>query len=301
MAKMSKRYRSEAVCAEDLCDPFDDMDGDASACGGSDAAAPRRKNRAVCLMDLPDEGKPSRCRPADDVPRRPVSASKVADWLPPEACDGPCILSVAPIGEGEQVAIRLRAPQTDENGHMSLADCKVYLLVEQYAALRLTVGPISDTKLDAIREAGQLTVAIRRGLQLLQYGDQSARRLSYKLTARGIDRASAEAAADYLAAHGYMHEDSAAIRRAEQGARKLWGPRRIREDLRAAGYPSDAIAEAMEALADVDFQENCLTLLRKKSPTLPADRAARQKLMAAVMRMGYEGDMVRRCLCEMMD
>lgn len=242
------------------------------------------------------------------------------------AAMAPRITSITPLGEGAcggaMVAVHLRVPVMDEvadtheaayaaDTHEAacMADARtvrmsterVCLLLEQYAVLRLSAGEISLAKLEAIREAGRLTAAIRRGLTLLQYGDRSARRLTYQLTAKGIDRASAEAAVAYLSDHGYIREDSAATRRAEQSVRKLWGPRRIREDLRAAGYSPDAIEDAMAALEDVDFEENCLTLLRKKSPAPPTDRAARQKLMAAVMRMGYEGDMVRRCMNEMRD
>ena len=171
----------------------------------------------------------------------------------------------------------------------------VRLLVEQYAALSPKQGALTPERADALFCAGRLAEAVCRAASLLQYGDQSGRRLVYKLTARGIDRAIAEEAVAYLADKGLIAEDRGAVRRAEQDARKLWGPRRIREDLRAQGYERDAIEAAMLALedAEVDFARNCALVIRRKWGALPADRVARAKCRAALLRLGYEAETVR--------
>lgn len=216
------------------------------------------------------------------------------DSLPSEDVGGKhAVLSVTPEGEGETVAVVLSVPNA-EGGKPSRV--RLHLLVEQYADLGVKVGEITPEQADILLEAGKLCAAVRRGMGLLQYGDKSARRLAYKLTAKGIDRETATAAAAYLSEKGYIREDDTARLRAEQGVRKGWGLRRICEDLRAQGFTSDAVEDAVEALSEVDFVGNCAAVIRKKYGDLPDDRAARQKLMAAMMRLGYDSEEIREAM-----
>ncbi len=178
--------------------------------------------------------------------------------------------------------------------------------VEQYAALSLRQGALTPEQGRALMQAGDLCLAVRKGMELLGYGDMSARRMVYKLTARGVTRETAGEAAAWLQAHGLLREDDAALRRAAQDARKLWGPRRILQDLRAQGYSAEASAAALAALtgADldpdeelppdlVDFEANCARVIRRKFGGVPDDRAERQRMVAALMRLGYDTDVIR--------
>ena len=212
---------------------------------------------------------------------------------------------MTPEGEGETVAVALAVPasavgritagkEAPEDGKP--VRIKLHLLVEQYAALKPRVGAVTPEQADALAEAGRLCAAIRRGMVLLGYGAPSARRLARKLTAKGIDRETAVAAVAYLVDQGYIREDNAATLRAEQNRRKGWGPRRIREDLRAQGFSDDVVEEAMESLTEVDWTEACTEVIRKKHGEIPEDRGERQKLIASVMRMGYDADTVREAM-----
>lgn len=251
-----------------------------------------------------------------EEPRR-LLESEYGDAVPSErtadrhavAVSVPTILSVTPEGEGETLAIVLALPTSEadaekENYRSPVQKpkrVKLHLLVEQYADLReegLTVRPgeITPSQADALMVAGELCAAIRRGMGLLQYGDRSARRLASKLAAKGIDREIAATAAAYLVRKGYICEDDTARRRAEQDLLKGWGPRRIREDLRAQGFASDTVEEAMETLADVDFGQACATVMRKKYGEVPADREDRRKMTASLMRLGYDMDHIREAM-----
>ncbi len=284
--------------------------------GGEDAPRPLKAFR---LMDALDGGAPRRKAPAKphegEIPARkaagelsvgvtaprkslPVSPKppRQPDPMPVLAeipAGGYHVLSVTPEGEGETVAVVLSVPDT-EGGKPSRV--KLHLLVEQYADLGIKVGGLTSEEADILLTAGKLCAAIRRGMGLLAYGDQSAQRLSYKLTAKGIDRETAMAAAAYLAEHGYIREDDTARLRAEQGVRKGWGARRICEDLRARGFTTDAVEDAMEAISEVDFPENCAAVIRKKYGSVSDDRAARQKMTAALMRLGYDLDEIREAV-----
>ena len=94
----------------------------------------------------------------------------------------------------------------------------------------------------------------------------------------------------------YIREDDTATLRAEQDLRKGWGERRIREDLIAHGFTREAVEEAMESLADTDWVENCTAAIRKKYGEIPEDKGERQKLIAAMMRLGYDTDTVREAM-----
>ncbi len=255
------------------------------------------------------------CPRESNLERNTPKPPRRADPMPPVSPDGYAILSVYPEGEGETMAVVLAVPadeakritagkgtapeassadQTDKPGQ--LVKVKLHLLPEQYADLGVKAGEITAERADELIEAGRLCGAIRRGAALLGYGDQSARKLAYKLTAKGIDRETAASAVAYLAAKGYIRESGTAALRAQQGVGKLWGPRRIREDLRAQGFTPDAVEEALDALSEVDWAENCAAAIRKKYGEVPADKAERQKLTAAVMRLGYDSDTARQAM-----
>lgn len=264
-------------------DPFED-DGVSS-----------RAPRVARLIDLLDDAE-------TDGGERRGTVSR-GDPLPNEPArvivSAPTILSVTPEGEGETVAVSLVLPPCGEGKKSRRV--KLRLLVEQYADLRaqgvsLECGDISEETAAMLAEAGELSDAIRRGMAALQYGDRSARRLAENLIAKGIKRETAEAAAAYLTRKGYIREEDTARRRVSGALRKGWGPRRIREDLRARWLEPKAVEAAMEELAQVDFDEICAEVIRKKYGDLPVERAERQKLTAALMRLGYDLDHIHAAM-----
>ena len=282
---------------------------------GSGSTIPRGSPRPACVPDPAPIGRKVFAQKQTDEPiGRKASAQKQTDEpigrkvstkkqteelsspaesipsLSPDAC---AVLSVTPAGEGETVNVVLAMP-ADAGGKPQRFS--FHLLVEQYAALGVQAGTVSEEQAHALLDAGRLCGAIRRGIAMLGYADQSARRLAYKLTAKGVDRETAAAAVAYLAAKGYIHEDSTAALRAEQGLRKGWGERRIREDLCAHGFSREAVEEAMESLSDVDWAEACAAVLRKRYGEIPAERSQRQKLIAAMMRLGFEAEDIRTAM-----
>ena len=224
----------------------------------------------------------------------PAPAKPSSPDLPPDTC---AVLSVTPAGEGETVSVVLALPDPEGKKAQRVRFC---LLVEQYAELGVKTGESPPEEADTLLDAGKLCGAIRRGISLLGYGDQSARRLAYKLTAKGVDRETATRATAYLAEKGYIREDDTATLRAEQDLRKGWGERRIREDLMTHGFTREAVEEAMESLSDTDWVENCAAAIRKKYGEIPEDKGERQKLIAAMMRLGYDSDTVREAMREIL-
>ena len=252
----------------------------------------RRAERLVDLMEPPLPA-PCETRGGGD------GAESCPDTVAPR------ILSVTPEGEGETVSILLvlpdlpeGEPRPDGGGGLPAGRVKLCLLVEQYAELaaegiRLAAGEITREQACCLLAAGELCAAIRRGMGLLQYGDCSARALVSKLVARGVPRSAAAGAADYLARRGYIREEETARLRAVRGLRKGWGPRRIRDDLRAHGFDADATDQAMAGLEDVDFSAHCAAVIRKRYGEVPTDPVERKKMVAVLLRLGYDTGHIR--------
>jgi SOS response regulatory protein OraA/RecX len=276
----------------------------APASSVSKAAAPRQKesDSTLPVQAIPERTMPARVPSEQPAFKKktspktvtPAPAKPSAPDLPPDTC---AVLSVTPVGEGETVTVVLALPDPEGKRAQRVRFC---LLVEQYTELGVKTGEITPEEADALLDAGKLCGAIRRGISLLGYGDQSARRLAYKLTAKGVDRDIAVRATAYLAEKGYIREDDTAALRARGGVNKGWGKRRIREDLMAHGFTREAVEEAMEDLADTDWGENCAAAIRKKYGEIPEDKGERQKLIAAMMRLGYDTDTVREAMREIL-
>ena len=276
----------------------------APASSVSKAAAPRQKesDTAPPVQAFPERTVPKQApseqaafkKKASPKTAPPAPAKPSAPDLSPDTCS---VLSVTPAGEGETVTVVLALPDPEGKKAQRVRFC---LLVKQYAELGVKTGEITPEEADTLLDAGKLCGAIRRGISLLGYGDQSARRLAYKLTAKGVDRETATRATAYLTEKGYIREDDTAALRAEQDLRKGWGERRIREDLMTHGFTREAVEEAMESLSDTDWVENCTAAIRKKYGEIPEDKGERQKLMAAMMRLGYDTDTVREAMREIL-
>jgi SOS response regulatory protein OraA/RecX len=290
-------------------------------CGGAGVTSTGEPLRSWRLVD-PDRPPMSRPRAAGTLVERmpegrtsegrtPVAGTPMAGNARPTAVRKPKT-SVRPIQwagdteitdiqtalSGESLLVTLEG-RTADGRHLRQI---IPLTVEQYVGMGLSVGRIPVEEAVRLEEAGQLCRAIRKGMELLGYGDLSVRRMVWKLTAWGAGRESAAGAAAYLKEKGFLREESAAGRRAEQGARKLWGPRRIRQDLMAQGYGEAAIRDAMESLSDPenpeapDFMANCAALIRKKYGGVPADRPGRQRMTAGLIRLGYTGEQIREAI-----
>lgn len=164
------------------------------------------------------------------------------------------------------------------------------------SSLNVRRGIITEQKLSEIEQASTLSAAWQRALSILAYGANSARSLTLKLRGRGFDAQTTERAVELVRAQGYLHEHDDALREAERSLDKGWGSRRIGQHLRQRGYAADAIDEALASLADEDFFERCALVTRKYAAEPPKDVKQKQKIVAYLLRYGYEMDAIRYAL-----
>ena len=138
-----------------------------------------------------------------------------------------------------------------------------------------------------LAESADRFAALEQGLSLLSYGDATKAGLIRKLRRRGISAEIAEASAEQLAARGYIDECAQIERFLRNELRKGRGARRILAAAREKGYGDEAVARLRDRLAEIDFAEVCAAVIDKKWGTLPTACDARQKAVAALLRLGF--------------
>lgn len=172
---------------------------------------------------------------------------------------------------------------------------KLLIFTNQYLELGLRKGMILDEDtFDALEKCSRECLAIRKGSDLLAYSSSSRKRLIDRLKNKGIDRETAESAASRLAKIGAINEDLNAEHEVSSCLRKLWGKKRIYQELLAKGYEKEHIANVIEDISKDQMIENCVALFRKKHKMLPDDPNVRKKIVGSLVRYGYTFDEIKR-------
>ncbi len=173
--------------------------------------------------------------------------------------------------------------------HLQYAELPCLHPYAKAAGRSLTAEQVAEIELADCRHA-----AVRRALNLLSYGDLTQQALVRKLLLRGIDRETAEYAAAVVAESGYINEEEQIERALRACLRKGWGPLRILQALRQKGFSRESMETLADRLAEIDFAGQCAEVIERKWGALPTDRPARQKAIAALMRLGYTREQIGR-------
>lgn len=194
---------------------------------------------------------------------------------------------------GEAITVGIELSDTLRN----LTEARKYTVhTELFSQLNVHRGIISREKLEEIEQAAQLSAAYTRALTILAYGANSAQALVLKLRQRGFDEPTARSAVDLLRQRGYLREQNDARREAERCLAKGWGRRRIEQYLRQRGYGAEATLSAVDELGDIDDESRCAAMARRKSAFPPQDIKEKQKLIAYLLRQGYDMSVIRHAL-----
>ncbi len=179
---------------------------------------------------------------------------------------------------------------------------KLIITAEMFFELGFPHSPcgkveISCGKLDEIEYLAEKTAAIKRGLYILSFADNTKKNLVRKLILKGFSKEIAADAADHLEKTGYINEAEAAkILSRDMAQKKLYGARRISAALYEKGFSRDAVERAMEEL-DVDFHIICGKRIEAMGgKALFVDKALKQKAVASLMRYGFSYDDIREGL-----
>ena len=202
------------------------------------------------------------------------------------------LLAIRALGDGSEVELCFEMRDGDQTQRE-----RAVLSSADFADLRLLKGEVSTACMDAVLAAGERHSARKRALRILTYGRCSEKRLIQKLRAKGVACSIARETAALLSEEGYLDGGEDALREAEKDLLKLWGERRIVADLRAKGYESEAIAEAISSLREsADFSEACAERIRKSFGAISDDPQERQKQIASLERAGFTFAQIRRAI-----
>lgn len=165
---------------------------------------------------------------------------------------------------------------------------KFLIFTEQYLELGIRKGQIIDEEIfDKIEELSKKCRAIRKGADLLSYSASSKVRLANRLRSKGIDKESAESAAEHLEKIGIINEEVDIERQVASCLKKLWGKRRIYRELCAKGYDRTLVEVEISKIDGEILVQNCVTCFRKNHKILPEDPEVRKKIVASLVRYGY--------------
>ena len=166
---------------------------------------------------------------------------------------------------------------------------------------------LSRRDAEAVLAAVDRTVVLDKALDLLAVRARSSRDLSIRLRRAGAPDEGITWAIGRLRAQGFV--DDAAYARQVARSKALSGGvsrRKVINVLRQRGIASDVASDAIDAtLAEVELDEHgaALVAAQKRLRALrsldPATR--RQRLYAFLARRGYESDVVRRVLREVLE
>ena len=148
-------------------------------------------------------------------------------------------------------------------------------------------------------EAGQLPEenAIReRALRLLASREHSRLELDRKLRAKGFDAAAVARILDDLIESDLVSNERMAEAYVASRARKGFGPRRLRQELRERGVENDLIAPLLDRDAE-DWAERLGQVVDKKFGPEPATDPKELARRARFLEYrGFPSDLVRRYL-----
>lgn len=207
------------------------------------------------------------------------------------------LYAVNPISGGEETELCF---ELSDGEHIEKK--KLVITAEMFFELGFPHFPcgkveISCGKLDEIEYLAEKTAAIKRGLYILSFADNTKKSLVRKLIMKGFSKEIATEAADNLEKTGYINEAEAAKTLSRDMAeKKLYGARRISAALYEKGFSQSSVQAAMDEL-DLDFHIICGKRIEAMGgKALFADKAQKQKAVASLMRYGFSYDDIREGL-----
>ncbi|MBP3442089.1 MAG: regulatory protein RecX [Clostridia bacterium] len=160
---------------------------------------------------------------------------------------------------------------------------------------------IDDGDLAAFKEAAGSRLAFNSAMFSLDLRDHSERELRNKLL-RKFDEASVNSAIEKLIDLGLVNDRRyAEMLVRELYERKKYGKNRVRSELYKRGIDSVIINEVIEEYEnefETDNVKTIVDIIRKKYYNKLVDEKSRQKVVAALVRLGYSFSDIRQAMSD---
>lgn len=160
---------------------------------------------------------------------------------------------------------------------------------------------IDDGDLAAFKEAAGSRLAFNSAMFSLDLRDHSEREMRNKLS-RKFDENSVNEAVEKLVDLGLLNDRRYAENLTrELFERKKYGKNRVRNELFRRGIASDIINDVIEDYEnenDTDNVKTIVDIIRKKYYNKLVDEKSRQKVVAALVRLGFSFSDIRQAMSE---
>lgn len=159
-------------------------------------------------------------------------------------------------------------------------------------------GTVTPAGLEEIRVRCDTRRARERALYLLSFRDHSKKELCDKLS-KNYDEDIVLNVAERLAAAGLLDDEAYARGRARDlFERRRFGAMRVRQELKMRGIDSEIIDEVLSDFEQDDREERLVSLIQAKFLGKLGGPNGFARVTAALARMGYPYDEIRRALRE---
>ncbi len=197
------------------------------------------------------------------------------------------LYKVNPISGGEETELyfELSAGENFERTKLTVS-------AEMFFELGFSVGAreteVSRETYEYVTFLAEKHAAVKKGIAILAFGDNTKRNLASKLRTKGFSRDAAEEACDFLEEAGYINEaGNARMLAHDMAKKKLYGAKRINAALYEKGFTREAISIALSDI-DVDFADICRARIEKMGGKgIFASPETKQKAVAALLRYGF--------------
>lgn len=157
---------------------------------------------------------------------------------------------------------------------------------------------LSDEELHQLIASSDARRAQEKALYLLEYRSHSKKELADKIARTAASREAAQAAADRMEELGLIDDEAYARELARVlFTRKRYGAMRVRQELRQKGIDSGLIEDLLAEYGGEDEAlETLKEILTRKYPSWAEDERTRRRAFAALQRLGYSYDLIRRAM-----
>ncbi len=154
---------------------------------------------------------------------------------------------------------------------------------------------VSEEDLSALQEKSNRNRAYEKALYLLEYRPHSRQELLNKVLREYPEEAALEAV-ERVAELGLLNDEQYAADLAQEFLnRKGYGVHRARQELMRRGIDRDLIDTVLQN-TESDPEAQLIQIITKKYKPVPTDRKGVEKVIAAMVRRGYEFSQVRHAL-----
>ncbi len=154
---------------------------------------------------------------------------------------------------------------------------------------------LTQEELAELQDRSDRNRAYEKALYLLEYRPHSRQELLTKILREYAEEAANEAV-ERVAELGLLNDEQYAADLAEEFLnRKGYGVHRARQELIRRGIDRDLTEQALNGV-ETDPEARLIAMITKKYNPIPTDRKGVEKVIAAMVRRGYEFSQVRHAL-----